>query len=598
VNPEKPGEDKVPTGIALTYFGDIKPILDKSCGACHGIPSLQDLSYDFTLSFYDDVEHIKGVKSILGLIGSSISDGTMPPSSPLAAVDKQRILTWIEQGGPRGDGQDEAHPEASVNFLNPPDGQTVLASESITIQLQRVKWQRDASVSLYYTSEPDSTDGDMAIVENYTGGSMSFDWNTSDVRPGLYSIRAVVKQGDALELTKLSQGIVEVSRQSILKLTSHQGETLMLNNSSQTITWTIDNSGGYDLRYRVEYSHFDDEYKPIPGGESVSGLSFLWDISDVSTYVRDFRYKVRVTAFDSRNPSENLVSSESPKGFAIAATTPTYWQDVYPTLSGCAGCHGSAGADVAYFNMDDYAFTPQGAFQKQNILISSLGVGGSMPKGNPETFDPLDFGLIKMWKWGGAAEGVVQNPSPVVNLTSLLGNELVVNGPSSATITWATANTSSMNVRYVVEYKNPLDGLYRVIPGAESLTVQNFVWDTSDTNLYPQDDKYKIRVRLVDAGDLSLKSISESPEFFGIGTKNFSYLDDIKPRILAAGCGGCHNGSVASGGVNFDDFATINASGLIRSVGPSGTMPPGAPGTFPNADLQLLTLWNWGGARP
>jgi hypothetical protein len=100
------------TGEPLTYYRDVKPIMDQKCGPCHtegGIGPLPFGSY-------------KQIKPHLALINADVKQDIMPPwrasgdldvfegDRRLNALQKKTLLRWISQGGDEGDPGEE--PEA------------------------------------------------------------------------------------------------------------------------------------------------------------------------------------------------------------------------------------------------------------------------------------------------------------------------------------------------------------------------------------------------------------------------------------------------------------------------------------------------------
>lgn len=107
---------------ALTYWRDIKSILDSKCGTCHRPDDIGP----FALTTYDQA------KTMSPVIRPSIADRTMPPWPPdnacstykrdLSLTDDEhdRLLAWIDLGSPEGDPADEPAPP-------PPDDEPPIA---------------------------------------------------------------------------------------------------------------------------------------------------------------------------------------------------------------------------------------------------------------------------------------------------------------------------------------------------------------------------------------------------------------------------------------------------------------------------------------
>jgi hypothetical protein len=98
---------------ALTYYRDIKPILDRKCMSCHRPGDIGP----FAITNYDET------RKMAVAIAGSVEDGSMPPWSPspacntykhdrsLPAEERGAILDWIAAGTPEGDPADEPLPD-------------------------------------------------------------------------------------------------------------------------------------------------------------------------------------------------------------------------------------------------------------------------------------------------------------------------------------------------------------------------------------------------------------------------------------------------------------------------------------------------------
>jgi len=107
---------------ALTYYRDIKPILDRKCAGCHRPGDIGP----FAITTYAETQLMAPV------IAASVDAGTMPPWSPsgacntykhdrsLAVDERGAILDWVADGAPEGDPADEPPPiddnEPEVDF--------------------------------------------------------------------------------------------------------------------------------------------------------------------------------------------------------------------------------------------------------------------------------------------------------------------------------------------------------------------------------------------------------------------------------------------------------------------------------------------------
>jgi hypothetical protein len=89
---------------ALTYYRDVKPIIDEKCTQCHAPGGMAR----FSLTTYDEVVSLaKRIKTV-------VETGRMPPWRPAGPLDqfvgdrrltperKQLIASWVDQGAPAG----------------------------------------------------------------------------------------------------------------------------------------------------------------------------------------------------------------------------------------------------------------------------------------------------------------------------------------------------------------------------------------------------------------------------------------------------------------------------------------------------------------
>ena len=112
---------------AISYWADIKPIIDARCVDCHRDGSIGP----FALTNYDEVA------AVAGLVKSQLVAGTMPPfiydtqecrelaHDPSMTQDEiDAVIGWIDDGLAEGDPADE--PEATEDVVEPPDFDTTL----------------------------------------------------------------------------------------------------------------------------------------------------------------------------------------------------------------------------------------------------------------------------------------------------------------------------------------------------------------------------------------------------------------------------------------------------------------------------------------
>lgn len=111
-NPTGDGATTGGNDAALTYFRDVKPILDAKCVGCHQPGAIAP--FDFT-----DPQTVVSVREA---IGNAVTAGTMPPWPPadgcteylgdrsLDAGQIETIAAWVDSGGALGDPTDEGQP--------------------------------------------------------------------------------------------------------------------------------------------------------------------------------------------------------------------------------------------------------------------------------------------------------------------------------------------------------------------------------------------------------------------------------------------------------------------------------------------------------
>lgn len=102
-------EDLADIEQELTYFRDVKPIVDEKCTQCH----VEGGIGPYPLTSYDEV------KQFAALIAYDVTNGIMPPWRASGELDvfegdrrlttwqKRVIASWVKQGAPEGDPGDE-----------------------------------------------------------------------------------------------------------------------------------------------------------------------------------------------------------------------------------------------------------------------------------------------------------------------------------------------------------------------------------------------------------------------------------------------------------------------------------------------------------
>ena len=115
-DPAESPEVAAQVSSALTYYRDIKPIVEERCAPCH----TEGGAGHFSLTSYQDVE------ARAASIRSAVAGGRMPPwraSGPLdvyqddrrlSPKQKQALLAWIDAGAPAGEPSEARAPAAPV----------------------------------------------------------------------------------------------------------------------------------------------------------------------------------------------------------------------------------------------------------------------------------------------------------------------------------------------------------------------------------------------------------------------------------------------------------------------------------------------------
>lgn len=131
---DPPGDDAVDTDAAevageVTYHRQIRPMFERSCGACHAPGGVAPL--DLT---YDPAAWADGPPTWAVSAAAAVADGTMPPWLPsddchpiegsraLTDRERARVAAWAAAGFPEGDPSTYRAPRpAEVVDLGPPD---------------------------------------------------------------------------------------------------------------------------------------------------------------------------------------------------------------------------------------------------------------------------------------------------------------------------------------------------------------------------------------------------------------------------------------------------------------------------------------------
>lgn len=125
----KPPENKTVT-TKLTYYKDVKPILNQSCVSCHQEGGIGP--WDLSTS--------EKVKQIAALVGQAVKSRRMPPWQPsggcqeyvgdssLSDAQIKAIVEWAEGGAPEGDAADDA--------AKPPPAPVGITRKDLTLQMK------------------------------------------------------------------------------------------------------------------------------------------------------------------------------------------------------------------------------------------------------------------------------------------------------------------------------------------------------------------------------------------------------------------------------------------------------------------------------
>jgi len=129
----QPSEPPPPASMGLTYYRDVKPILDQKCGRCHEPGG----HAPFALLTYEDVG------ANMAYVRRAVEDRTMPPflaascctgyfqDYSLTDAEIATITGWVDQGGAPGEPAEEPPPLPQVGGLSRVDASSAMA-ESYT----------------------------------------------------------------------------------------------------------------------------------------------------------------------------------------------------------------------------------------------------------------------------------------------------------------------------------------------------------------------------------------------------------------------------------------------------------------------------------
>lgn len=181
---------------------------------------------------------------------------------------------------------------------------------------------------------------------------------------------------------------------------------------------------------------------------------------------------------------------------------------------------------------------------------------------------------------------------PTVSITSP-GEEKVLIGTSPQQITFKGQDPNGTALTFKIEVS--ADNGKTWSPVTDGLTKSTYSWDIQKL---PQGTGYKLKITATNPRGLSGTTTMTKP--FGIAPEPVTYATKFA-AFLAGKCGACH----AIGAVNAQQFrsdsfdlATVGVSAKADAIKKrtfDGTMPPA--GKLTKEELDLVTLWHWGGAQ-
>jgi cytochrome c553 len=385
--PQSEAPNPAPT-TNLTYFNFVETLMARECTSCHGVPATAGSPATFRLDTYDDVDGMRGLKSLAERVRVRMEARTMPPSGTGLVTDDEirKIAEWVAAGAPVGT---QAPPvlEPSVTFLQPPLNGTV-ANQSATLEVRFSETSERATWAAFYSTTPGATSGGTPIATALATSQTTLTWNTAGIAPDDYTVYVVLS--DPLRtVSAAANGIVTVSHPQEgntspeLRVIGPNGGDLVIKGNELNVSWMASDSDPGDLAtmsYTVDYSGDDGTtWKNIGNATGVTSWAWAVPVSEPLTLLA----RIRVRASDGKG-GVALDQSDTPFEVGEAGlNNPTYADFDAVAVKTCSGggCHSSG--------QRDYTNAEANVRRDKDLIIDRIsrvpGSTGYMPKGGTLT---------------------------------------------------------------------------------------------------------------------------------------------------------------------------------------------------------------------
>ena len=346
------------------------------------------------------------------------------------------------------------------------------------------------------------------IAENVVGST--YLWNVPALSGTNFKIRvASTNNGDLNDYSDNDFAIAPAATGAIQMIQPNDAGISWARGTSHLISWSDNLTENVKIEY---YSTALDAYVQIPGAESVSGSTYVWNIpSDITPST----FKIRVS---SASPGSLTIPAESANYFNITAGNPEGFITMeQPNAAGISWAKGtshliswndnlSENVKIEYYStfLDDYVQIP-----------GAESVSGSTYVWNiPSNITPSTFKIrVSSTANGSTVAGESAN---YFNITATNPEGLItIQQPNVGGIQWArgTAHliswTDNLSENVKIEYYSSLLDAYIQIPGAESLSGSTFVW-----SIPPDIDPSTFKIRVTST--VSDATFGESANYFAI----------------------------------------------------------------------------------
>lgn len=427
-----------------TYFGEIQPLLQAACSACHGADPVDPKVASFRLDRYvkDDAATYDvwdyaqpsgdGVPP-LQRVAVNREAPAMPPGKALSQRDRDLLERWLAQGAPKGT---RANRLPAIERLAPAEVSAV--DQELTLSLRAWDDDRDGLIVELWAHELGASGdaGDLPVSPRFGAGQRELTIDTGSLASKRsYQLYAILDDGhadDPAQNRTRADVVPEVFVDHGLRgtaplvrlLTPNGGETLI---GSTTITWSASDADAGDTLtlelalVAVAADGTETSAMPLAGALPNTG-SFMWSIPSsipaTDSSGAPQRYKVRVTARDQLGQPQNVRSDLSDATFTIAhpvATTLT-WSDVRPVFTMyCGACHGEPArtGPLDYFRLDKYdagdpvapVTSDLGVYEVRQLVYQRMITTSQMPPASSPQPSSADRARVGSWILGGAPRG-------------------------------------------------------------------------------------------------------------------------------------------------------------------------------------------------